>query len=95
MPGAGRGVADSDNRAFPGQDRGDVTDSTCPEVGFDFDCDGKQEVGWPHLRSGTCCTDNDQPGWKDVVPACGATGQFIECDARCAVETVAAKQRCY
>jgi hypothetical protein len=92
---SGDDCCDSDNRAFPGQLQGDVTASTCSELGFDFDCDGTEEIGWPHLQSGTCCADDEQEGWKDAIPECGASGQFTRCNAQCQPESSTAKQRCY
>jgi hypothetical protein len=92
---AGDDCCDSDNRAYPGQTQGDVTPAVCVEVGFDFDCDGNGEIGWPYLSSGVCCTNSEQEGWEDLIPGCGETGVFTECDALCEVQSSAAKQRCF
>jgi hypothetical protein len=86
---------DTDNRAFPGQDRGDVTASLCGDVGFDFDCDGVEQIGWPYLRSGTCCQTSDQAGWEGAIPDCGEIQIFTECDDTCQPVSRAAKQRCF
>jgi hypothetical protein len=86
---------DSDNRAYPGQTQGDVTPSVCAAVGFDFDCDGNGEIGWPYLRSGVCCANGERDGWEDLIPGCGETGVFSECDTACDTVSSAAKQRCY
>jgi hypothetical protein len=86
---------DSDNGAFPGQIRGDGAAATCAEVGFDFDCDGTEELGWPFQSSGVCCTNSEQAGWEGAVPKCGETAQFTQCDDQCEPETSAARQRCF
>ena len=92
---AGDDCCDSDNRAFPGQKKGDASPSTCADVGFDFDCDGTEELGWPFLASGTCCLNTEQEGWEGAVPDCGETAQFTQCDDLCEPVSSAAKQRCF
>jgi hypothetical protein len=92
---AGDDCCDSDNRAFPGQKKGDASSSTCADVGFDFDCDGTEELGWPFLASGTCCLNTEQEGWEGAVPDCGETAQFTQCDDLCEPVSSAAKQRCF
>lgn len=92
---AGDDCCDSDNRAFPGQKKGDSSPATCAEVGFDFDCDGTEELGWPFLSSGTCCLNTEQEGWEGAVPDCGETAQFTQCDDLCEPASSAAKQRCF
>jgi hypothetical protein len=86
---------DSDKRAFPGQLKGDTRAVTCPSGGFDFDCDGKDEVGWPYVSGGECCDASLQEGWQTEIPGCGETAVFETCDDACLIVRKPAKQLCY
>lgn len=91
---SGDDCCDKDKRAYPGQLQGDVTPAACSETGFDFDCDGTSELGWPNISGGVCCDETLVEGWYDTVPACGESELFERCDDECLVEQLIATQRC-
>ena len=71
---------DEDATAYPGQTLGFDVEVSCDEGGYDYNCDGREEQGFPNLASGTCCVSWVN-GWAGTtIPACGDSGTLIVCN---------------
>jgi len=71
-----------------------------PNIDFDFDCDGKEELEFPTVLDCAAPAQgcNNPEGWKTALPGCGATGTWIRCvqQGKTCVEQAAGSraQRC-
>jgi hypothetical protein len=76
---SGDDCCDSNAAVFPGQTARFSQPHTCPGLlRFDYDCDG-DEGGGDEL-GGNCSSLADcTSGWRQVVPACGASGAVTIC----------------
>jgi cysteine-rich repeat protein len=74
----------------------------CSKVSYDYDCNGVDEKQNSTVFSGNCVglagtTCTSKQGWKDFVPACGASGTFIRCvssSGLCKPSEFSTKQAC-
>ena len=73
---------DEDPDAFPGQAKGFSVEVGCSGGGYDYNCNGTEELGFPSLAGGTCCaTCTYVNGWYGtVIPACGDYGTLVVCN---------------
>jgi hypothetical protein len=71
---------DSDADAYPGQATGYDVEVACDGGGYDYNCDGTEELGFPSRASGLCCGVYVN-GWQDtVIPDCGSYGTLTLCN---------------
>jgi hypothetical protein len=74
---------DSDADVYPGQ-TGYFTSQSNGGL-WDYNCDGSAEERWDDVWTGICVSSTTSPptcsspppGWKNSVPSCGQTGQYI------------------
>jgi hypothetical protein len=83
---------DDDEYVFPGQTA--CFSEPNERVGFDYDCDGREE---PCLTDQGYCSsscDGGQFGWTAGVPACGGSGLRVQSLSGCLCTSVTVAQLC-
>ena len=99
MPGGD--CCDNSAQAHPGQTAYFTSASPC---GYDYNCDGASTQQFPTLASGSIachgspplCTADPGLGWIGIVPGCGGTANFQDCNTATCSTTIAPRtQSCH